>query len=116
MGPDRYRDSRGPAPDPPPRPSPTRGEGARLKPSPLVGEGWVGGASRGLSRVLLVLGLLGAGPNSNQDDYARFALSGHGDAARGSVVFSDPKGVGCIRCHRVDGGGGDLGPDLSDIG
>src|SRR4051812_4238088 len=48
-------------PAPPPQPSPTRGEGARLKtssareggarfkPSPLVGEGWVGGASRGPS-------------------------------------------------------------------
>jgi hypothetical protein len=35
------------AADPPPQPSPTRGEGAagalRTAPSPLVGEGWGGG-------------------------------------------------------------------------
>ena len=30
----------------PTQPSPTRGEGVRIKPSPLVGEGWVGGRSR----------------------------------------------------------------------
>ena len=30
------------SPDPPPQPSPTRGEGVEWEPSPLVGEGWVG--------------------------------------------------------------------------
>jgi putative heme-binding domain-containing protein len=37
-----------------------------------------------------------------------------GDAARGRVVFAG-KGA-CVNCHRVDGDGGRLGPDLSSIG
>ena len=34
-----------------------------------------------------------------------------GDVSRGSELFND----NCSRCHRVDGTGGSLGPDLSDI-
>lgn len=37
-----------------------------------------------------------------------------GDAARGQALFKG-KG-GCLACHRVDGKGSHLGPDLSDIG
>jgi putative heme-binding domain-containing protein len=37
-----------------------------------------------------------------------------GDAARGKLVFAG-KGT-CVNCHRVDGEGGRLGPDLSTIG
>jgi putative heme-binding domain-containing protein len=37
-----------------------------------------------------------------------------GDAAQGKLVF-DGKG-GCRRCHRVDGEGSRVAPDLSDIG
>jgi cytochrome c oxidase cbb3-type subunit 3 len=37
-----------------------------------------------------------------------------GDAHRGQLVF-DGKGA-CLRCHRVEGNGGRIGPDLSDIG
>ena len=39
-----------------------------------------------------------------------------GDAARGRAVFEDAKGAGCNRCHRVRGSGGEVGPDLSNIG
>jgi putative heme-binding domain-containing protein len=35
------------------------------------------------------------------------------DAARGADVF---KSKGCHQCHRVNGRGGRLGPDLSEIG
>jgi putative heme-binding domain-containing protein len=35
------------------------------------------------------------------------------DAARGTELF---KSKGCDQCHRVNGEGGRLGPDLSDIG
>ncbi len=35
------------------------------------------------------------------------------DVARGAELF---KSKGCHRCHRVNGEGGRLGPDLSDIG
>lgn len=36
-----------------------------------------------------------------------------GDAARGGMVFSEK---GCTRCHSVDGQGGKLGPELTQIG
>ncbi len=36
-----------------------------------------------------------------------------GDAARGAAVY---KSSGCAGCHRVNGAGGSLGPDLSDVG
>ena len=49
-------------------------------------------------------------------DYSAFALSHHGDSKRGQAVFGDPNGVGCAKCHRVNGAGGDGGPDLSRIG
>src|SRR4051812_4238090 len=56
MGPDRWKGVEGPRDAPPTQPSPTRGEGLNrappslaeevfnLAPSPLVGEGWGGGA------------------------------------------------------------------------
>jgi len=37
-----------------------------------------------------------------------------GDVHRGQTIF-EGKGA-CLRCHRVDGKGGRLGPDLSDVG
>jgi cytochrome c oxidase cbb3-type subunit III len=37
-----------------------------------------------------------------------------GDAARGKALF-DGKGA-CLSCHRVNGSGSRIGPDLSDIG
>ncbi len=47
--------------------------------------------------------------------YQEFALSHPGDARRGSKLFHDLKGVGCVRCHRIDSEGGDIGPDLTDV-
>ncbi|MDR3636104.1 MAG: HEAT repeat domain-containing protein [Isosphaeraceae bacterium] len=43
-------------------------------------------------------------------------LEGPADAAAGRRVFFHPKAAGCFRCHRVDGRGRDVGPDLSTIG
>jgi len=40
--------------------------------------------------------------------------AGTGDAGRGRAIF-EGKG-GCIACHRVNGNGSRVGPDLSDIG
>ncbi|HEX7898067.1 MAG TPA: PVC-type heme-binding CxxCH protein [Planctomycetota bacterium] len=39
-----------------------------------------------------------------------------GDARRGERVFFHPKGPQCALCHRVNGRGGDVGPDLTVIG
>jgi metallo-beta-lactamase class B len=36
-----------------------------------------------------------------------------GDPAKGAAVY---KGLGCAGCHIINGQGGNLGPDLSDIG
>jgi putative heme-binding domain-containing protein len=57
-----------------------------------------------------------AGAAAEREDYARHALASHGDAASGRAVFEDEKGAGCARCHRVRGKGGEIGPDLSNIG
>ena len=47
--------------------------------------------------------------------YATFVTSHTGQAEHGSTIFHNANGVGCIKCHRVNGTGGDVGPDLSDI-
>jgi putative heme-binding domain-containing protein len=36
-----------------------------------------------------------------------------GDAKKGAAIY---KNLGCASCHIVDGAGGNLGPDLSDVG
>lgn len=38
------------------------------------------------------------------------------DPERGRELFLHPKGAGCFKCHRMEGIGGVLAPDLSDIG
>jgi putative membrane-bound dehydrogenase-like protein len=43
-------------------------------------------------------------------------LADSGDVAAGRRVFFHSKVGGCFRCHRVEGRGTDLGPDLSTIG
>lgn len=50
------------------------------------------------------------------EEYLTAALQGPGDAERGRRLFADPAGVNCVACHRVAGNGGDVGPDLSNIG
>ncbi len=46
-------------------------------------------------------------------ELARFAT---GDPQRGRALFHDPTGnAGCIKCHRIDGAGQDICPDLSTV-
>jgi quinoprotein glucose dehydrogenase len=54
---------------------------------------------------------------STEDPIApyRVALAG-GDALRGKDIFFGRNEVSCRRCHLIDGSGGEVGPDLSDIG
>jgi putative membrane-bound dehydrogenase-like protein len=49
------------------------------------------------------------------DGWLKF-LEGPADAGAGRRVFFHPKLTGCFRCHRVQGRGRDVGPDLSTIG
>jgi len=53
--------------------------------------------------------------SSDPAPYSEFASRAKGDAGHGRVLFSDPK-TGCVRCHRIQGQGGDVGPDLAGIG
>lgn len=43
-------------------------------------------------------------------------LAEGGEAKRGARVFFHPKGPQCALCHRVNGRGGAVGPDLTTIG
>ncbi len=45
----------------------------------------------------------------------RVALEG-GDAGRGMSIFREKAEVSCLRCHKIDGKGGEVGPDLTGIG
>jgi quinoprotein glucose dehydrogenase len=38
-----------------------------------------------------------------------------GDLARGKTIFFERAQVSCVRCHKVGGTGGDVGPDLSHV-
>jgi putative membrane-bound dehydrogenase-like protein len=43
-------------------------------------------------------------------------LEGPADAAAGRRLFAHGKLAGCARCHRVEGRGAEIGPDLGQIG
>jgi putative heme-binding domain-containing protein len=43
-------------------------------------------------------------------------MAGPADAEVGRRIFANSKLGGCARCHRVEGRGQDIGPDLSSIG
>ena len=45
----------------------------------------------------------------------RDALAG-GDPARGRKVFLEKSEAACLRCHKLDGQGGEVGPELTGIG
>jgi putative heme-binding domain-containing protein len=57
--------------------------------------------------MLVLIGVIAAG-------VLLFAQSPAGDAARGKAIY-EGKGD-CASCHRINGAGSRLGPDLSDIG
>jgi len=45
----------------------------------------------------------------------RMALAG-GDAERGRKLFFERSELSCVRCHKINDRGGEVGPDLSKIG
>src|SRR5262249_32892448 len=61
-----------------------------------------------------LLGLSASTPSA--DAYMVFARDHMGDEARGRALFHEPNALGCLKCHRVSGSGGDVGPDLSTVG
>jgi putative heme-binding domain-containing protein len=52
----------------------------------------------------------------DREAFFEFALANPGDADRGRKLFEDRTGVACINCHRVQGKGQAVGPDLSGAG
>jgi putative heme-binding domain-containing protein len=57
-----------------------------------------------------------AGPRPRDEAGWRAALAGDGDPVAGERVFFHVRGPRCYVCHRVDGRGGVIGPDLSNVG
>ncbi len=57
-----------------------------------------------------------AGPRPRDEAGWRRFLAGRGDPVAGERVFFHAQGPKCFACHRVDGRGGSIGPDLSAIG
>jgi putative heme-binding domain-containing protein len=57
-----------------------------------------------------------AAQTPSPETYQDFALRHAGSPARGRELFHDRDRLGCIKCHRVGGSGGDVGPDLSNVG
>jgi putative heme-binding domain-containing protein len=56
-----------------------------------------------------------SGAGFNPDAYRAVALKGQGKADRGRQLFSDLKGLACIKCHAVGKDGGAVGPELSSV-
>jgi len=53
---------------------------------------------------------------STAPELERHALSKAGDSARGRELFFQESVTKCAICHKVNGRGGDVGPDLTHIG
>lgn len=54
-------------------------------------------------------------PTKDVDGWLK-RLEGPADAQAGRRIFAHPRLTACFRCHRVEGRGNDIGPDLSTIG
>jgi putative membrane-bound dehydrogenase-like protein len=60
--------------------------------------------------------LQGGAQKFDLEAFRAFARKERGDAERGGRLFSDLKGLACVKCHAVAGQGGQVGPDLAGIG
>ncbi len=61
--------------------------------------------------------LKGPAPGAfDPETYRKFAMSKPGKAEHGRALFSDLKGLACVKCHAVGGQGGTVGPELSSVG
>jgi putative heme-binding domain-containing protein len=60
--------------------------------------------------------LFTAGKAAAAEEYLAFARDNPGDPTRGAKLFADTTRLACAKCHKVNGQGGEIGPDLSTIG
>jgi putative heme-binding domain-containing protein len=83
----------------------------RLRIADLIDEG--GEIATLASRVANPQSPLEKRPDKADIDAWMKLLEGPADAAAGERVFFHAKSVGCYRCHRHDGRGAEVGPDLT---
>ena len=57
-----------------------------------------------------------SGAGFDPEAYRAAALKGGGDPDRGRTLFTDLKGLACIKCHAVGKEGGAVGPELASVG
>ncbi len=61
--------------------------------------------------------LQGPAPGAfDAEAFRKFAQSHQGKPEHGLALFSDLKGLACIKCHSVGGQGGTVGPELTSVG
>ena len=61
--------------------------------------------------------LKGPAPGAfDPEAYRKYAMTAAGKVEHGRALFSDLKGLACVKCHNVAGNGGDVGPELSSVG
>lgn len=63
---------------------------------------------------LLKTGLLSK-PGGDDARRIRFEVDRHGDANRGKAIYIDVNKANCASCHRMEGFGGAVGPDLTRV-
>ncbi|HEY4260308.1 MAG TPA: hypothetical protein VGM98_09110, partial [Schlesneria sp.] len=59
--------------------------------------------------------LISKRPKENYQWLADLDQHREGDVAAGRRTFFHPAGAGCFKCHRIEGRGGRVGPDLSRV-
>jgi len=47
--------------------------------------------------------------------FAAYAATNKGDAENGKKLFYAADGIGCIKCHKIDNDGGEIGPALTGV-
>lgn len=57
-----------------------------------------------------------AGKSTDPAVYAAFATKTKGQLNGGKRIFNDMTTVACIKCHKAEGQGGEVGPDLNSVG
>jgi putative heme-binding domain-containing protein len=70
-----------------------------------------------MSLALAALGMppANAGTKADSDTLRRTAMNQGGDARRGKAIYRSAAAQ-CTTCHKIQGEGGDVGPDLSQVG
>lgn len=106
-------------------------QGAALQPAGQLGGAWSRGGSRTSTDLTAGFSAVSAAAAAGSDQVTTstpasspslpvpgsgLALTQGGDAARGRAVFFENARVNCSKCHAIRGQGGNIGPELSDIG